>query len=163
MVGPSWVACALVSATWLPTALAQFNGTAKFVLNSMDPMLDFDSEGSAWTLDNWSEWASRHSYRDTGLARLRFVGTGYEAADSAEWKAEGANGSQSALTVTLDFENRPHSSPLIGPLNISSPGPKLSTMAPLSLAAYTLDLRYSSGSEVIFHNVTIDVPFRSQA
>lgn len=170
MVTLPWLAWAV----WLanaPTALSQFNYTARFTLDSLDGMVDLDgasqwwSENMAWTRDEETGYRTRVSPRRFGEAGLWFVGTGFKVNGLGSWiDGEPDEFSKEPMIGKLQYANRKQPQPIPGYINGSTEqNPDRFSNTSLQLAAYELTLKYFPNANFEFHNLTIDVPIRTQA
>lgn len=157
-----WVFCT-------SAATAQFNDTVKFTLTSMDPMLDFDRASGLFagrfTLD--PETGHRTSAgRSSGAVGGWFVGTGFEMRGLGKWKSGQPTSSTSSdpLHAFLFPTNRNSTSDEVTMYNGSvRDTPDLFKASNLSLSAYQLQIGWGADGVFEFHNVTIDIPVRTQA
>lgn len=162
---------------WLPcllfaiAATAQFNDTFKFTVDSLDGMVDVDGAsewwgGSPFTINNVTGYRTSTGSGSSGCA---FVGTGFEVQGLARWRDSNhqVNDSdpQSRYPV-LGFLQTPTAGPSGPNTQLNSTvhdTPDLMSAAGLNLSAYELRWTYTSEAEFEFHNLTIDIPVRTQA
>lgn len=162
---------------WLPcllfaiAATAQFNDTFKFTVDLLDGMVDVDGAsewwgGSPFTINNVTGYRTSTGSGSSGCA---FVGTGFEVQGLARWRDSNhqVNDSdpQSRYPV-LGFLQTPTAGPSGPNTQLNSTvhdTPDLMSAAGLNLSAYELRWTYTSEAEFEFHNLTIDIPVRTQA
>lgn len=156
-----WVFCT-------STATAQFNDTVKFTLTSMDPMLDFDQSSffvGRYLLDPETGYRTSTG-RSSGDVGGWFVGTGFEVRGFAKWEFGYPTSSTlpDPLHAFLFPTNREISSDEVTKYNVTARDtPDLLKASNLSLSAYQLQVARGSDGVFEFHNLTIDIPVRTQA
>lgn len=157
----TWIALAV-------TASAQFNDTVKFTLTSWDPMVDVDGASNAWTgqpftLDSATGYRTSTG-RSSGNAGFWFVGTGFDLQGRALWKLGGAPAGAIPLTGVLSYPGQREEDSTLPRFNLTAKeSPDLASLSTLELAAYELMVSWFPVSAFEFHNITIDVPIKSQA
>lgn len=155
-------------AAWLvllPISAGQFNGTFSVTVTALDPMAQFDSyENQAWQWD--LEPSSGFRSQDSpGYFSCRFVATGYQAGGTAENPIEPGG---EVANNTVKFQNQPDAlsedSNAVRKLDVGGRnGTYLGAMSGLELAAYELVVRHAHNVRVRFHNLSLELPIRSQA
>lgn len=157
-----WVFCT-------STATAQFNDTVKFTLTSMDPMLDFDMASGffvgRYILDPETGYRTSTG-RSSGAVGGWFVGTGFEMRGFGKWEFGYPTSSpwSDPLHAFLFPTNRERNSDEVTTYNVTvRDTPDLWTASNLSLSAYQLEIHRGSDGVFEFHNLTIDIPVRTQA
>lgn len=152
------------------TASGQFNGTFRVTITSSDPMTDMDNVGDPrdpitynWKVDEPSGF--RKSSAAGGYMLCRFVATAYEAHGVAWWTSQV---NQASANNSLRYQNQPEArGPTDDALQTVEVGAKngtyLGSMSGLELAAYELVVSHENLTEVTFHNISLQIPIRSQA
>lgn len=152
------------------TASGQFNDTFRVTITSNDPMTDMDNVGDPrdpitynWKVDELSGF--RKSSGAGGYMLCRFVATGYDAHGVAWWTSQV---DQISANNSLRYQNLPEArGPNSDALQTVEVGAKngtyLGSMSGLELAAYELVVSHENLTEVTFHNMSLQVPIRSQA
>lgn len=150
----------------LPLAVAQFNSTVQITLKALDPIVRFysDPDPNAFkTLDPW-ELDTTTGYITSGthgatLMEIPFVGTGYEMRGAVEWTPTSSD-LREPLQISLGWIN----GTTYDAFNITrSQGSTISSLSPLELDTHILKLYRSYGSNMTFHNFTVNIPVLSQA
>lgn len=160
----TWVALAWVATAQFADKPIPFNDTVQFTLTSIEPMVQFDARRGEWDLDESTGF--RKTVGTKGQASMHFVGTGFEVRGSLQWdedQRQTTNRSQAPVRLVLRYEHSNSSDSNWSYEPYLTGGPHLATLAPFELDAYKLDFDYRDGSAAEFHNVTIDVPVRTQA
>lgn len=168
---PSPAAMTLAWLLWVPTARAQFNDTYRFTFTSVDGLCDFDGaskaafDGEPFTLD--SETGYRTSAgRSSGASGCWFVGTGVTVEGRGIWKPNADTSdppdpvhaflyqTNQQFQSVLDTENY---------FNVSADNTTLLDVHGRELRSYELRFTHMPDSQMEFHNMTVDVPIRTQA
>lgn len=164
----SWLAWPLFA---LPTVV-QFNDTFKFTVDSLDGLVDVDGASEWWggppfTMDNATGY--RTSAGSGGSSGCAFVGVGFDVQGLARWRNANHQVNRSdpqSIDPVLGFLQRPTvgtagpSTQLNGTVRET---PDLMSASGLNLSAYELRWSYSPDAIFEFHNLSINVTFRTQA
>lgn len=159
----------LLWAAWLGSADAQFNDTYRLTLTSADGMCDFDGaskavfDGEPFTLDAGTGFRTSAG-RSSGHSGVWFVATGVSVHGRASWKTDPGDGSSPSYAFlyrtneewrsVLDTDRN---------YNVSADTNPLLNASGLDLASYELRFSFQSAAQLEFHNMTIDVPIKTQA
>lgn len=170
--------CWQVWAVWLlfaQSVIAQFNTTIRFTLTSLDGPVDVDAArswhaGLPFTVDTETGYRTSTG-RSSGVFGSSFVGTGFEVQGYGLRKYGQPTEDDSEDTSTLHpvYAWLSHSDQdwqkeelleLTG--NVTN-DPRLFTATDFSLSTYDLIWTFRADSQLEFHNLTIDIPIRTQA
>ncbi|EKD01034.1 hypothetical protein A1Q2_04655 [Trichosporon asahii var. asahii CBS 8904] len=151
-------------AVWVlmaPAAVAQFNSTVKFILTSRDAMLDFDT--GSFVLDPETGY-EKTSGRSSGGVHGWFVGSGFELQGRAGWKRSGQNETNDPGLATIQPANRFRSSNVTREFRLAAQNTTFRTGAsPVNLSAYEFMMSWQASGLLEFHNLTVELPIRTQA
>lgn len=164
----SWAACLYLA--W--TAQSQFNSTVQFTVDSMDPMCDLDypwTAGQPFTLDEEIGYRTSTG-RSSGKSGCFFVGTGFQVRGRVYWTPFYANASNrngfddhASATLLYPFRSEWDQSTENRFAGVEKNDTNLYGQSSLDLHAYKLMFNYAGVSRLEFHNLTVDVPIRTQA
>lgn len=164
-------------ATWLLVArivIAQFNSTVSFTLTSLDGPVDVDAArswygGLPFTVDTDNGYRTSTG-RSSGVWGSSFVGTGFEVQGFGLWKYgsgpsdsddDGNPGAVFAYLCPSDREWQEES--LLELTGNVTDDPRLFAASNMPLSAYDLNWVLRADTQLEFHNLTIDIPIRTQA
>lgn len=158
-----WLAGWLLLAS---SAAGQFNDTFRTTITAMDPMTNLDTDDTrynVWNVDDVSGYRS-NEWLDAWFV-CHFVATGYDASGVAWWRTQDEG---VAANNTLRYQSEPASDGPTGSFSRTLEvghmnGTYLGAMSGLELAAYELNVSHTYNTAVIFHNISLSIPIRSQA
>lgn len=159
---------------WAARASAQFNDTYRFVFTSADGLCDFDGASVAFggspynpfTLD--SETGYRTSAgRSSGGSGVWFVGTGITVEGRGLWKPNSPNDKDPADPVhAFLYQTNQDWQPVLDTpnfFNISADKMPAIDVHGKELRSWELRIVHTASGRMEFHNMTVDVPVRTQA
>lgn len=143
--------------------MAQFNSTVNFTVTSIDPMLGYDYMSDS-ILDPETGYRTSAG-RSSGLVSAWFVGTAFDVQGRAFWKRDGplGGGDRGPGLATIQPMNRVRSSPETLKFNLSVKDTPDLVSSSLNLSAYELQVSWGADAKFEFHNLTVEIPVRTQA
>lgn len=148
-----------------PDAAKVFNSTINVTLDSWSPMMQLDLTWGEWSLNGntgYREHVSSDRQSRTVLA-FTFVGTGFQLRGSAQW-APGMGSADVTLPdpAELQLDTVLPTGESLKTVNVSGVD-GLGSMTGLDLSSYLPKVIFEPGVDVVFHNVTLEIPIRTQA
>lgn len=141
------------------TAAAQFNTSFEFAFKPTSPSFDMTKAGrKVWIVDDKTGYVSLSpEYGSSGGFNSSFIGTGLRLYGEADAKLrEDREEPHRAMTVLIA------NGPTI-PVNTSSGARLLAESVSAEARFFKMKVGHPPGVALTFHNVTVDVPVRTQA